>query len=384
MGSTLAKPAKDKFNNYPLYSPRFWHGMRTGDFFRLLQRHRYRIHPLCWGMAAILVPCTMLNSVLYRLQRWRHGQQIDEVEIDQPPVFIIGHWRSGTTLMHELMVCDDRFTYPNTYECFAPHHFVISEWILPRLLWILMPRKRPMDNMAAGFERPQEDEFALCAMGAPTPYSRMAFPNDPYDYSECIDADAMSDQQRREFSAALMSFIKALTLYRGKRIILKSPPHTGRIGLLARMFPGARFVHMVRHPYSLFPSTRRTWQALDAAQGFQIPHHKNLDDYVFNSLNRMYEAFDRQQAEIDPAHICQVRYEDLVRDPQGQLQHVYQHLQLGDYDYVRGGVEDFLARQRDYKVNRHELEPALKAEIDRRWSGYLQRYDYRETEAPAA
>jgi hypothetical protein len=286
--------------------------------------------------------------------------------------------------MHELMVCDDRFTYPNTYECFAPHHFVISEWLLPRLLWILMPRKRPMDNMAAGFTRPQEDEFALCAMGAPTPYSRMAFPNDPYDYSECMDADAMSDHQQREFSDALMSFIKALTLYRGKRIILKSPPHTGRIGLLARMFPGARFVHMVRHPYSLFPSTRRTWQALDAAQGFQIPHHKNLDDYVFNSLNRMYEAFDRQQAQIDPAHICQVRYEDLVQDPQGQLQYVYRHLQLGDFEYVRGGVEKFLARHRGYKVNRHELEPALKAEIDRRWSGYLQRYDYRETEAPAA
>ncbi|NIL98865.1 MAG: sulfotransferase [Planctomycetales bacterium] len=380
----MAKKSPEKFNNYPLYSPRFWHGMRTGDYFHLLQRHRFRIHPLSWAMAAILLPCTMFNSALYRLQRWRYGQQIDDVTIDQPPVFIVGHWRSGTTLMHELMVCDDRFTYPNTYECFTPHHFVISEWILPRLLWILMPRKRPMDNMPAGFERPQEDEFALCAMGAPTPYNRMAFPNDPYDYSECLDADAMSDWQRQQFSQALQSFLKALTLMRGKRIILKSPPHTGRIGLLAQMFPGARFVHMVRHPYALFPSTRRTWQALDAAQGFQIPHHKHLDDYVFNSLNRMYEAFERQKAELDPAHICQVRYEDLVADPLSQLEHVYQHLQLGDFDYVRGPVEDFLVGQRDYQANRHELAPQLKAEIDRRWSAYLQRYDYQQTEVPAA
>ncbi len=357
--------------------------MRVGDYFQLVRRHRFRIHPVSWAMAAILLPCTMLNSMLYRLQRWRHGQALDKVPIDQPPVFIVGHWRSGTTLMHELMVCDQRFTYPNTYECFAPHHFVISEWILPRLLWILMPRKRPMDNMPAGFERPQEDEFALCAMGAPTPYARMAFPNDPEDYAELLDAEAMSAAQQEQFSEALLAFLRALTLYRGKRIILKSPPHTGRIGLLAKMFPGARFVHMVRHPYALFPSTRRTWQALDAAQGFQIPHHRNLDDYVFDSLNRMYQAFDRQQAQIDPAHICQVRYEDLVQDPLGQLEGVYQHLQLGDFATVRPRVEAFLAGQRDYRVNRHQLEPELQAEIDRRWAAYLDRYGYRETEVPA-
>ena len=27
-------------------------------------------------------------------------------KIDQPPVFIIGHWRSGTTMLHELMIQD--------------------------------------------------------------------------------------------------------------------------------------------------------------------------------------------------------------------------------------------------------------------------------------
>ncbi len=43
-----------------------------------------------------------------------------------------------------------------------------------------------MDNMAAGWNRPQEDEFAVLALGAPTPYSRMAFPNDPAEYSALL------------------------------------------------------------------------------------------------------------------------------------------------------------------------------------------------------
>jgi hypothetical protein len=51
----------------------------------------------------------------------------------------------------------------------------------------LIPKQRPMDNMAAGWDRPQEDEFALLTLGAPTPYERMAFPNDEPPYGEFLD-----------------------------------------------------------------------------------------------------------------------------------------------------------------------------------------------------
>ena len=61
------------------------------------------------------------------------------------------------------------YTFPTTYECFAPNHFLISSWLVKRLTFLL-PRQRPMDNMMTGWDRPQEDEFALCNMGIPSPY----------------------------------------------------------------------------------------------------------------------------------------------------------------------------------------------------------------------
>jgi hypothetical protein len=358
--------------------------MRFRDYVRLLRRHRFRIHPFRWAMAMILVPCTMINSVLYRLQQWKYGKKLSDVQIQQPPVFIVGHWRSGTTYLHELIVRDERFTYPTTYECFAPHHFVISEWIMPRLLGFLLPQKRPMDNMAAGFERPQEDEFALCAMGAPTPYVRMAFPNEPAAYSEFIDMQGVRDEDLQRFTDAMSRFIRALTLQREKPVVLKSPPHTGRIGLLSKMFPGAKFIHIVRHPYDLFPSTRRTWQALDTAQAFQVPHFRELDEYILDSLVRMYRGFEQQRAEIDPDLICDVRYEELVQDPVGQLAAIYKKLELGDFERVRGRIEEFVDGQRAYQVNRHELEPEIKAQIDQRWAGYMEKYGYSTSEARVA
>ena len=82
-----------------------------------------------------------------------------------PPIFILGHWRTGTTLLHEFMIRDERFGYPTTYECMDPNHFLLTEGLFTRWLNFLVPTHRPMDNMKAGFDRPQEDEFALCMLG---------------------------------------------------------------------------------------------------------------------------------------------------------------------------------------------------------------------------
>ena len=59
---------------------------------------------------------TPLNSALALLQRLLFGRKLAAAEFHGPPVFIVGHWRSGTTLLHELMVRDDRLSSPSTYQ----------------------------------------------------------------------------------------------------------------------------------------------------------------------------------------------------------------------------------------------------------------------------
>jgi hypothetical protein len=167
-----------------------------------------------------------------------------------------------------------------------------------------------------------------------------------------------------------------LTLRHGKRVILKSPTHTGRLKVLAQMFPGAKFVHVVRHPDALFPSTMRLWQSLDLVQGLQIPRHDRLDQYVHGAFERMYASFERGRSELAENRICDVRYEDLVRDPVGELARIYRSLDLGDFEYVRKKIEQYVGGQKEYRTNRHELEPATAAEIRRRWGDYMRRYGY--------
>ncbi len=352
--------------------------MRFRDFMRLLWKNRFRVHPLRWPMALITSSVSLFNSAMAGLQFLFYERDIARTEVDPPPVFIIGHWRSGTTHLHELLIRDDRFAFPTTFECFAPYHFLITGKFLPQMLWFLMPPKRPMDNMAAGFDRPQEDEFALVGMGAPSMYFRMAFPGHAAPHMDTLDLDGISDEDCRRLKESLQWFLKAQSYLKKGRLVLKSPPHTGRVGMLAEMFPGAKFIHIVRNPYAIFPSMKHTWAAMDLVQGFQMPAHDklNIDEFILSAFERMYRGFDRQRHQLDPSQLYEVRYEDLVLDPMGQVQAMYESLDLGDFEYMRPRLAKYVATQREYKPNRLQLEPEIEDAIRRRWAGYIERYGY--------
>jgi hypothetical protein len=267
----LEKPAKEPVKQRE-WMLKFWYGICITGWLRLLVINRFRVGWRYWHHVPAMTLMSIFNS-LYRKGQWfRFGWRIKPIAEDQQPLFIIGHWRSGTTLLHELLVLDARHTYPTTYECFAPNHFLATQWFVVRFMRFMLPSRRPMDNMAAGWDRPQEDEFALCNLGAPSPYLTMAFPN-----------NRPLDQQY------LTRFLCEVSYFKRKRIILKSPPHTCRIKVLLELFPQARFVHIVRDPFVVFPSTVHLWKKLYTQTALQRPTFVGLEDRVLDTFERMYE-----------------------------------------------------------------------------------------------
>jgi hypothetical protein len=368
--------APRKLNRYPFWAPRFWHGMVLGDWLRLVARHRGRIHLLRLGLAATVTAMAVVNSGLAWLQRLCYGRRLEQVVIDQPPLFIIGHWRSGTTMLHEMLVRDTKYAYPTTYECFAARHYLVTGTTFPKLFWRLLPAKRPMDDMATSFNHPQEDEFAMLSMGAPSPLLRIAFPNDPPPYLDFLDMEGNSDQELAAWKRCLLEFVRGQTLLKGKRLVLKSPTHTGRIEVLSKLFPGAQFIHIVRDPQTLFPSNRRLWRSLDEVQGFQVPHHRDVDQFVFTAFERMYRGFEQQRDKVPAGCLVETRYEDLVANPIGEVERLYTELSLGDFESVRERIEEYVAIKKDYKVNRHQLDPETRSKVNDRWGDYQRRYGY--------
>jgi hypothetical protein len=352
--------------------------MRVGDLYSMLQENRFQIAPSRLPMTAMVSGCAVMNSILSATQSLAYGSQIQKTELTEPPVFVIGHWRSGTTLVHELLALDQRLAFPSNFDAFIPNHLLLSRYIFYPVVKMLMPSKRPMDNMSMGVASPQEDDFALCAYGAPTPYRRIAFPNRPNRDHMLLDPANASPTQLADLKSAMQTFLKTLTVRYQSRLALKSPPHTGRIAQLAKWFPGAKFVHVSRHPYKLVPSTMRLWKLLDKLQGFQLPKYDDafLKNYIFECQDLMYSSYFEQRAGIPSDQLIEIRFEDLIAEPTQVMQGVYDQLGLGGFDGVQPRIGEYFQQKKDHQTNPFELDESLQLEIDSHWPLYMKTFGY--------
>jgi hypothetical protein len=352
--------------------------MKFGTWLRLLMKHNCRLTPRNMITAATITPCSMFNSTAGGIQSLLYGRKIRRQSLAAPPLFVLGHWRSGTTLLHDFLVCEPEHTYPTTYQCFAPQHFLFTQrWIAPLTSWLL-PKHRPMDNVELHWDKPQEDEFAIANLGQPSPYLCWVFPHDGPVHSEYLTLRDVPKRDRRRWQATLKMFVKAVAVSNNKRMVLKSPPHTARVRWLLEVFPGAKFVHISRDPFKLFPSTVRLWKTLADVQGLQpdLEEYDWIEEEVLRNLELMYEAYDEDRQLIPAGNLCEIRYEDLVADPRGVMQSVYETLDLGDYARIEPGINDYLAETRDYKTNRFALPEDVQHMVSQRWAHYFERYGY--------
>jgi hypothetical protein len=362
------------------WAPRIWEGCDFFAWLNLLFRNRFAVHWSCLYIAIVVTMVSAFHTVLRYLQQIFYGADVARTPL-RTPLFILGHWRTGTTLLHEFLIQDERHTYPNTYECLEPNHFLLTEAFITRWLRFLMPSRRPMDNMAAGWEKPQEDEFALCMLGTPSPYLMIAFPNRPPLYPEYLDLQGVPPRALDWWKKALVRFLRHLSYKDPRRLVLKSPPHTCRIDVLLQLFPDAQFVHIVRDPYVVFPSTVNLWKTLYRKHGLQPPTCAGLEELVFSTFNRVYAGLERGRKLVDPARFYELRYEDLVQDPVGELLKLYEHLHLGGFEEFLPRLQVYLATIRGYETNRYQLSPELRAEITRRWERVIRQFGYDERES---
>jgi hypothetical protein len=358
------------------YIGRVWHGASFGVWLRLLASNGFAVSPSRLPLVVGVTVASLFNSALRLISEAVHRRRAAQVR-PQPPLFILGHWRTGTTLLQELLARDKRFTYPSTYACLEPHHFLLSGRFLPRIFRFMLPSQRPMDAMPMGWERPQEDEFALCLLGADSSYLSLAFPRHTA-LDATFDIRAQPEMRIRRWKRRYLWFLRRLTLHDSRRLVLKSPPHTARIAILLDLFPDARFVHLVRDPFQVVPSSLHMWQQLSELMGLQSGGCPDRESRVFDAYVEMYRRFEEDRHLLAPGQMCEMRYEDLIADPLRQMQRLYRELSLGDFATARDDIAGYLDSIRGYRTNHYELPAQLRERIADVWRDYIERYGYRD------
>ena len=192
-------------------TPPFWAGCGLFAWLRLLARNHFAIDRCAGRWPRSVPPQVPFSSALGLIQNIVHGRDIANTRIRNAPVFVLGHWRSGTTLLHELLARDPRLAAPTTFDCFNPNHFVLTRNWLPGLFQALAPSRRPMDSMAAGWNDPRRMSLPFCSWVSLLPMNGLPFHVSPAPGRETGIWSAARVQDRKPGSELSLA-VQALTL----------------------------------------------------------------------------------------------------------------------------------------------------------------------------
>lgn len=352
-------------------------GITLGKWVRLLSQTRGDIDLAYLHRVLFISLMSVNNSLWAGVERLRFGKRLAGTDVEEPPVFVLGHWRSGTTHLHNLLSLDDRFCTPNTYQVVNPYSFLSTEAMNTRLFGWLLPKHRPMDNMEMSFDAPQEDELGLCMMCLKSLYLGISFPRLEPEFRKYLTFREASPEDRESFLDALEYFIRKLTLKYHKPVILKSPSHTARVAMLLSRWPNARFIHVHRDPYTVFRSSQRYFDTATWYIYLQKPPRERVDAEILQRYQDLVGAFLEERTLIPPGQFCEVSYNELDAHPVQTMGGIYDALKLGEFDRVRPKIEAATQRLSGYQKNRHApLPEELRQKIHSAWKVGFEAWDY--------
>ncbi|MFP6656488.1 MAG: sulfotransferase [Myxococcota bacterium] len=317
-------------------------------------------------------------------ERLRYDRTLRKTKIEQPPIFLLGFGRSGTTHLHNLMWLDPNFGGVSNYQANMQSIALTGRNWLPGLLASRMPSKRPMDNVAISMEGPQEEEIALANASEHAALHFMSFPRELpgiYDRYVCdLGSDSASTKAWKE--AYLEVLKKASILSNGRRLVLKTPPNTGRVGVLLEMFPDARFVHIVRNPYRVYQSMRNMYRKILPSQVLQSFDWADIDAWIIDAYRLLMSRYLEERKLIPPENLVEIRFEDLDEFPIKSLRNIYEGLRIGAFNTIQPLAEQYLTELGTYEKNQFTFPPDVVRSVNENWGFAFEAFGY-EREEPS-
>lgn len=362
-------------------------GITLQNWAELLRKNHFQIsreyyHRFAWisGLAAA-------SSLFAKIEEARFKDQIAQMEINPTPLFILGHWRTGTTHMHNMLGRDPNHTFSTLYQVLFPDSFLTTGQVGPELLKSAVPEKRSYDNVTQNFFESAEDEIGLMKLtGGLSFYGAIMFPDRAAEYEKYIDFLDATPQERRRFKEAFLLFIKKIMIATGgKRVVVKSCPHSARIRMILDLFPDAKFIHIHRHPARAFGSMVHMRQKVDWENFFHVPSAQFLDqrwEQVATVGSRLYTRLIEDRRLIPEGNLVEIAYQDLVGHELPILKNVYERLEIPDWGQFERVITPYLRSIEGYKVNKLKIEPALEEFVYDRWRIVYDTYGYQKEYQP--
>jgi hypothetical protein len=352
-------------------------GADPATLFRVLMQNgspRAKFLPALSGMVA---------SVLLRLpstgvERAYVGMRAEARAAMPAPIFILGHWRSGTTHLFNLLSGAPGLTYAAPVPTGMPWDFLLLGRALRPFLHRAIPRERGIDAMTVTPSAPQEDEIALASMTQPSYYHGVYFPRHFRErMRRGLFFDGCTPAEIARWQHALRLFTEKVSLNAGGRqVLIKNPAHTAKIRQLRAIWPDARFVHIVRNPYHVYQSTQRMFATLLDMVALQDWDRAEVEAAILESYPRMMDALVSDGRELPSERFIEVRFEALEADPLDTVATIADRLGLANREEIIAAARRHLDSVSGYRKQTRSVPPEVADIVARHWDRQLDHWGY--------
>jgi hypothetical protein len=295
----------------------------------------------------------------------------------EDPVFIIGHWRSGTTFLHNLMCTDPNAGFATTYQSVFPNNIFAFQWFFKFFIKKLIPERRPVDNVILDVDFPQEDEFALNNEIPFSFYNWWYFPKKTRDIAnEYLFGTTTNPKDIINWENNYRRFvIRSLINTEGKRFISKNPPHTARIEYLLDLYPHAKFIYIDRNPYEVIHSTFAFYKGvLPGIQLQDIDEGKIMQDILW-VYKRLYEKYEKDKLKIPAGNLMEIKYVNLINDPKDIVKKIYKNLIKDDYSKISSNLDHFLGKQ-NHRLKEYNFKEDYLKNVNKDLANIIEKQGY--------
>jgi hypothetical protein len=322
----------------------------------------------------------MIVSILSPL-RWYEenvfSKKIDINTEEMNPLFILGHWRSGTTFLHNILCKDPNTAFVTTYQTvFA--NYLNSQGFLKPLMRYVMPTRRPGDNVKLSVDYPQEEEFAITNTTDQSFYNFFYFPRHVGDYYNKYVRFEITETNFKQFQDSYTKILKRAMFNSSPatRLVIKNPVNTARITFLKDTFPHADFIHIYRNPYIVYLSTKRFFTELFPTLWLQKISHNQMHEMIIDLYLNLYDDFFNALEKHPDLNILEIKYEDFEKDPLPIINEIYSRFYEKDFDTVKSNFVDYIEDQKSHSTSSYVISQVEYDIVSSKWSRYINKWNY--------
>ena len=323
---------------------------------------RSRVSWRRWPQALALGLSGVAVEPLAWLQALFYGRALRQVDLPSDPVIVIGHWRSGTTYLHQLLAADPQVATARNALTIAPQVALLLKSLLVPLLGRWMSATRPIDAVPWGPMDPQEDEIGLARLSFDTNMAGVAFPQEyPFHFRRCVLSSTPGF--RRQF----LHFCRLTMLHEGSgksHWLIKNSAHSARVPWLLALFPRARFVLLQRDPVDSVRSLVQVKQTLADLVGLQpAPDAVRQVEETASAHRLLMQAFDAARAQIPAGQLVEVPYEALIEEPLATVERIYSELSIAGWQKAKPWIAARVQQAKHYRARPVQLEPKAEKRL---------------------